>query len=785
MEVEEQNGGMILSPDHPFLAKYQATLSEFLRANLAKVDLDIKNLQVATKAKETEYFNDLGVKLYDAKKTFDQRRDRLNDVSVKLATAIETRKLKQDAVSQFRSEVARASQIVSENRKLSNELDDEAARLAGDARVLAALRKDVDLQMDILKNAVQKTEKDLDSNEEMKQRQDLFVDRLEQEVLKRERRKEYLFQKLNESKDDMSSLETELKRLNAVVEENKKGVDAAETGWRNAVSKAATRQDNYARLNENLNKLRSEATVTQNAILATRRLAMKEMEEHERLTDVKRDLDTQNARVSAVMSQHLREIDELNSESGEKLNFAGEITSCLESETARNSALVVQRDAVFAELQKVKAKREEVEAEIVANLRVSEAGKNAVKHFNRLKAELRDVSRNLEAQVADLENTIAAGDLAIASANVEISNLKSSLNLQTEDVRKRSDCLKRVVRELKSQDDLLVKKHSKVDQLSKKLAALTGAVEMTKELEEGELLQRSINALKEEVNEARNTEKLIQRTWLKLQHESLELNRRRTSTEKEISDLEDKSALMSEKYSHLAIELETERRDVLFIRKTIRDLRNAVTQLTNELSKVEESRLSFERETELKELELSGKMKEIDAEIVTKRSEIQDGLQALGELTAQIVEAEAITSAWDRKYHMCKDFKDVAAEEDSENGEMALRRAELNRLIHEAEMIRQRREQLTQKLENCVHRRQHLCDEASARSVHPPKSLSAIARRRIKELDTAAAETQKKAKAVGVQIRKLILKRDSLEAEATVVKKEADSSKSAVLALKT
>jgi chromosome segregation ATPase len=160
---------------------------------------------------------------------------------------LEARQLKTATVEALKSEIVRASSVINENRKLAEELQDESARLASDEKVLAALRRDVDLQMDVLRNAVQKTEKDLESNEEAKQRKDLFVERLTQEMEKIERKKAAGVEKYDEACGRIGELETEAKKVALDVEEVKKEVRSAEAGWRKAVSVASSRQENYSK----------------------------------------------------------------------------------------------------------------------------------------------------------------------------------------------------------------------------------------------------------------------------------------------------------------------------------------------------------------------------------------------------------------------------------------------------------------------------------------------------------------------------------------------------------
>jgi cell division septum initiation protein DivIVA len=101
---------------------------------------------------------------------------------------------------------------------------------------------------------------------------------------------------------------------------------------------------------------------------------------------------------------------------------------------------------------------------------------------------------------------------------------------------------------------------------------------------------------------------------------------------------------------------------------------------------------------------------------------------------------------------------------------MALKKAELNRLQHEHAALLQQQEQLAQQLEHCVHRRQNLCEKAtSGVRKPPPQSVSVVAKRKVKELQAAAVDTRKRAKAAGHEVANMKVKCGKLEQEASMV----------------
>jgi chromosome segregation ATPase len=222
---------------------------------------------------------------------------------------------------------------------------------------------------------------------------------------------------------------------------------------------------------------------------------------------------------------------------------------------------------------------------------------------------------------------------------------------------------------MKAQETLLAKKHEKVDVLSTKLAALTGAIDLHKDLEEGEAIRRQITVLKEETKEAQRESTTLNRVWLKFQHELLETASKQSKAEAEIELLTDKASLLEEKSARLALKTEAERRDLFTARKLIRDLRNAVTQLTHEMSTQEEAKELFEREMVLKRAEYKAREKDLSGQISQTNVLMQETLEAIAELKKAVSEAERFAAAWDRKYQLCKEFRDVASEEDHGNGE--------------------------------------------------------------------------------------------------------------------
>jgi chromosome segregation ATPase len=195
-----------------------------------------------------------------------------------------------------------------------------------------------------------------------------------------------------------------------------------------------------------LTKLKSEITATQTTIQATRRQVAKEIEEHERLSGLKFEADSRNAKLGPELAAVAEELSEIRAESSEKLNFSSSLRCSIEEESSRGSALVAKRESLFAGVVKLKARKDEVEKAVLANLKASEAGKAHARHLNRLKSELKDAARTLELQAAELENAISASDLAKAAAQAEIDNFKQAVDGLNDDLQRQNENLRRLIK---------------------------------------------------------------------------------------------------------------------------------------------------------------------------------------------------------------------------------------------------------------------------------------------------------------------------------------------------
>ncbi|ESO08505.1 hypothetical protein HELRODRAFT_169363 [Helobdella robusta] len=197
----KDNELIVLDPDHPQMKRFQKSLKDLLEKQTAKLTLEIKELSEALKSKKVEREN-IGVQLYSVQQDLIKQQtllqkhmedlEKLNADRQKSEFDLSTLKVKfEDGLSYLTSGKQDISQLQLELEKwnlqyfyLENAGDNMAADVA------------------LMKRAALKSNVEINKAEQLKKKQDMFVDQLTKKVISQTEELEELRQQLANQIED-------------------------------------------------------------------------------------------------------------------------------------------------------------------------------------------------------------------------------------------------------------------------------------------------------------------------------------------------------------------------------------------------------------------------------------------------------------------------------------------------------------------------------------------------------------------------------------------------------
>ncbi|CAL8088462.1 unnamed protein product [Calicophoron daubneyi] len=728
---------VVLDPDHPLMRRFQLSLKDMLNKHLDQSEVALREKDEEVR-REKELHVNTGCELYNFQQELAKYQMQLEKKHAEYADKEEKCKAAQTKLAQLRESYQKSLKGLNDDTKTMHNMRDEVDAVCLRLFYLNNAKDEMAGDIMVLKRASEKATTDLSKFEEDKLRQDMLVDRIQTKV--------------DQLKEDIALYEAQITAQESEMLNNQQllhEVEAQIVGialdrkhlaaqWNTSLLGLQRRNEAYAALMKAFNDLKERLLVLENEQVAYRRSISKEQETHEQLTVLvnknEADINSLKKQIAQVQSKH--EADKHSYSTYQRM--LQETERHLAQAQSEYSACQSEVESMRKQIEKEALKRSELEAKISQELRDRLTAKKAMDYVKKLTVNVKDQSRELVSQIAQLENQIAHYELCTASKKAENARLKEVEDEIEHEIEEKNNLISKLEAEIHHASIMVERKQGGIDILNKKLERLLheqGGQEVGP-------LEALINNLSKAIAQKQEEIGELEQQWLKEQNELVQHVNEREGLVKTMSRLNKQLSILAQKKLRVDNEIAIQERERAELQRELKHLQYDTQRLNFLIAKEKTTGHNLTRENMLAETDFVRALREKEVEAVELQAKV-DGLNKEREdMLNELVEVERTIMLWEKKVQLCDETR-RAVDCDLGQGEMNVMRHEIHRMEVRKNSLIQQQEKLLQALERSVSKRDLIVMQADTQKNQKTKAKMRItAQRQVEDLKKRVKTTK-------------------------------------------
>merc|ERR1719158_1701971 len=272
-----------LKADHPLLARVQKALSEQLAGHNERVSLQLSEKQEELR-KLIKHREEIGVTLYGAQQQLAKLQLQLEQLHDKYAM-VQSKRLEDDEkLRQKTMDYERKKQEVDDSLKRLNKAQDELNQLDITLRQVEEYNEQMKAEIQVTRRATYKAEDHIKGIEKVKGKQDLLIDKMNEDVKRMTEQKALLEAQLvaqkQETEASVATLREASREMEAIEFEKKQLMQQ----WRSSLIGMQRRDEALQNVQQALDDQTEQELGIENEIRGLQMSVKKEQERHEQLS---------------------------------------------------------------------------------------------------------------------------------------------------------------------------------------------------------------------------------------------------------------------------------------------------------------------------------------------------------------------------------------------------------------------------------------------------------------------------------------------------------------------
>ncbi|XP_076810379.1 coiled-coil domain-containing protein 40-like [Clavelina lepadiformis] len=749
-EEEVQSDLVVLDPDHPLMKRFQNRLKQHLLKQLEKARLERKELTDDLKRKKTNR-EDLGVRLYGSQQELARQQANLEQLRDKFAVSSDKRRKEEEDLNKLREKYKQFQSQSSKERKKNAELQTEVENLATRLFYMHNAKEDIRSDIAVMKRAAEKAEAEVTHAEMTKQRQDLHVNRMTERVEQlRESIAMYEAQQAAQAEETLAAKQalSEAKEEIEAINLEKKQLYQQ---WNSSLIGMKRRDEAHAAMQEALGLAQQQVKSLETEITGYKRSIQKEEERNETLTMVLNKAETNKSQTKKLIKQNLVKQDALKQQYGTYSRTLHETEQAYNKATTERSIKLSEISALRKQIEREYLEKVALEDQVMKDLQQQLTANKAQSYTVKVTEKMRETKKKLEAEYSQVENEMARCSLQHSECGARIRNLNKQQEELEQEIQSKNELISRAEHEASKRNAVIERKQTSIDQYNKKLEQLISSGGG----EELGPLEIQINSLNKQIEGASQGINDLQQFWLRQQHELVQLTKERDQQYDDVNTLKKQHTILTQKKLRIEGEIDQQEREQAEIKRSIRNMQNAMIKLNLLLSKEKGIQEDLEQGNTLTENEFVQELKEAELESIKMQYNL-DGLREEKErLLNSLIEAERQIMLWEKKTQLAKETRS-AVDSEVGQGEMRAMKAEIHRMQVRHTQLMKQQSQMIRDMEQVVSRRETIVTRGEAQSKIDRKTPTKGAfQKKLNETRKKIKQTQKDAVTCDEDIRQL------------------------------
>ncbi|RQM21170.1 hypothetical protein B5M09_010247 [Aphanomyces astaci] len=700
---------------HKRMQRIQKVLYDQLVGNDTQIALELREKEEELRRAKTKR-EDLGVELYGVQQQLAQLQMALEGAHNKLNDTHENRFKAEDNLDEVKDEFKKKKAVVEKSKVQMHKAQVELDALNQTLRQVEAYNDEMKSEIARSQRAAHKAEETVTNLEKQKKKQDLYIDKLTEEVKSLKENIQLYGAQLKvqaqETEAADETLKEAAKQMEATAFEKKQLMQQ----WKSSLIGMQQRDQALLATQTAINAVNEQELAVVSEIRGYKTSIQKAQTVSETLTGTIDRFDSENRFVEEQLGAIQQDMDKLSERYADDKLFNDLLKrsfgyDMLQKSLKQTDAQVdkVSQDAkrldgdtasVTQNLETVQKERHALEDAIQAQKNtqttMNKAANNLVKETQKIQTTIHEK----EILYANIKNEMARVNVDILNVQAHTSQLKDTHDKLVTDLKTKDLAVEQSELEIRQRNDEIEKKMLRLDRLNKKYEQLvsnmvdenTGPLEATIKNIKKETLQKK----KENVDK--------QREWLQIQTSLVHL----TAESEEIGEknqvLKSKTSILEQKQLRLVNEFNNFKTEVKELKAGIATMHIDTVKLNELISRHRDKQEALTNVNYSLELEFKRELKELEAESISMEAQANSIKQEKQMLLDQIIEVERQIMLWEKKIQIEKETQ-AALDPEVGQAEAKNMEREIHRMRLRLEALERDQERMIFEMERAIHKR--------------------------------------------------------------------------------
>ncbi|CAF3673216.1 unnamed protein product [Rotaria sp. Silwood1] len=603
-------------------------------------------------------------------------------------------------------------------------------------------KSDIRGDLSTMRRATEKVDTEVSKLEADKRVQDLFVDRLVQQVDNlREQISMYEYQlkiQMEETKNIKHTLVEARLESETLELETKQLMQ----NWNSCLIGIRRRDEAQATMAEAV-RLQLQRIDTMNTEMESyKRSIVKEQELNEKLTLVLNRTKYEIQNLEKLLQINSEKSDTCKQEISTYTKALEETQLMLNRVNNEKAEKQHELNILQREIEKENHERIKLEDEIYQQVQEQLTAEKAADYSSKLRFKLKESTREIERNLSKVENDIARARLEKTYLITNIKQLEIQSKEYNEQILEKNQIITRSEQEIKRRVLLIEQKQNQIDLMNKKLENLkekAGGIELGPLEVEILNLQKSITQIGKEIFD-------LEQIWLKGQNELVHLTNEKDLLEKETDSMKLKHTILMSRKLRTENTIKNMETDCTHLKRQIELLRLDLERLNKLIYKETTNKTTLERNNVLSESDFVRELKDAEKDAIHMEGQLIEIRNERENLLANLVEAEKQIMFWERKIQLSKEMKS-AVDSETGQGEIRAMKSEIHRMQVRYEQLLRQQEKLIRDMETSVSRRETILTRGEFQQKLPQNKaiMQSTVQKKITDLQRKIRETTQQA----------------------------------------
>merc|ERR1719456_1043393 len=691
-EGEEDGEFPFLKADHPLLARLQKVLFEQISGQHERAQLQLRESEEEAR-KLVKHREDVGVTLYGAQQQLAKLQLQLEQLHDSVAVVTRSREEADQGLIDITAKYEEAKKGVDGQLKKLQKAQDELNQLEITLRQVDEYNTQMRAEIAVTRRATHKAEENIKGVEKSKVKQDLLIDKINEEIKSLTERKAIyeaqLVAQKQETEAAVATLTEAAREMEAVEFEKKQLQQQLQSALRGMMRRDSALQNVETAMKE----LEEASLAVESEMRGLARSGRHAQEENEKLAG----LLTKNENELSYMQTQMSQIHTDRQRLAERYAMLRKSLDSTTGETAKIKAALKdsqqELQTVEASIQKVARSTMELQERIEEKISQQATVVRSEANTNKSAKKLGSLVQDQEMELQNLQNEISR--VMVDSLNTKAHNqmLKERLDTLTKDLAEREKLIDQYELEIRKRHNQIEKKQLYVDRLNREFD------EKRSKQEDDNMgpMEGKIKGLRKQIAEKTQECQDMQKSWITKQTDLLALQEEIDTTKDHVQDQKNRKLILQQKRIRTEGQWEQQKKEIVSLRSDVKALQHEMDKLNSLHATNATKQDQLANTTQTMEAEFVRKLREIETSCQSLEDEIEGLKMEKDQTMEEIVESERQIMLWERKIHLEKEMQE-ALDPSVGQAETTTMKKEIHRMELRYEQLKRRQDQMIQEM---------------------------------------------------------------------------------------